>query len=148
MQEKICGFCGHRLVTHDISEQVRDIIINLIENEGINTFYSGSMGEFDNLCEKTIRDLKKIYNNIKLCRIMPYHMLSVNNNPEYYYRLFDEIIVPDFENTHYKKAITMRNRWIADCSDFLICYTRYESGGAYNTRRYAEKTNTHVIDIK
>ena len=41
MKEKICCFCGHRDCDSLMREQIKETITDLIENQGITTFYSG-----------------------------------------------------------------------------------------------------------
>ncbi len=142
MQEKICSFCGHRtIITKNLEERVYKILSDLIENQGYTTFYSGGMGEFDNLCEKTVRQLKKEHPHIRLCLIL----YRYNPHLENLKLLFDEIIVPDLENIHYKRQITERNKWMADSSDTVLCYIYKDYGGAHSMMKYAEKENRKII---
>ena len=83
-------------------------------------FYSGGMGEFDKMCENVVREYK---------------------------RLYDEIIIPDLGDIHYKRAITERNKWIAEHVDTVITYIRRDYGGAWNMYRYAKKIGTEIIEI-
>ena len=147
MHEKICAFCGHRDVFEaDIEERVKNKIAGLIEND-FTTFYSGGMGEFDKICERIVRRFKRKNDNIKLCLILPYMKNDINNNRGYYDALYDEIIVPDLENVHYKRAITERNRWIVKNSDMLLSYVFRDYGGAWAMLKYAEKSGTEYMNI-
>ena len=147
MKEKICAFCGHRDVFEaDIAEHAEKEITALIEN-GFTAFYSGGMGEFDKICERVVRRIKKRNDNIKLCLILPYIKSGVSNAPEYYNELYDEIIVPDLGNLHYKRAITERNRWIVSRADMILAYVFRNYGGAYTMLKYAEKLDTEYINV-
>ena len=141
MQEKICSFCGHRdIISRNLSEKVENIVCELIENYGYNTFYSGHIGEFDELCEKIVKKLKNKYPNIILCRVLPYYKHNISDS------FFDEIIIPDLGNVHYKRAITARNRWMAEKSDLILCYIYKEHGGAWVMEKYARKMGIKCIN--
>ena len=104
----IATFCGHREVyVAEIYEKVEEIIKDLVENKGVDTFYSGNMGEFDKLCEKAVRALKK-HHDIKLFWIAPYFMTKMNKEKEETEQLYDGIIIPDLGQVHYKAAILKR----------------------------------------
>ena len=110
-------------------------------------FYSGGMGDFDKICEKIVRRFKRNNENIKLCLILPYIKSNINNDPQYYTALYDEIIVPDLANPHYKRAITMRNGWMVENSDIILSYVFRETGGAWTMLKYAEKSGVEYINI-
>ncbi|MBQ2664138.1 MAG: DUF1273 family protein [Clostridia bacterium] len=124
-------------------EKIKEAITDLIENQGITTFYSGGMGNFDMLCENVARELKRKY-PIKLCLIMPYMTKRLNTDREYYNAMYDEIIIPDLGDVHYKRAITERNKWMVNCSDVVLCYVTRSSGGAYRMREYAEAASSPI----
>lgn len=141
----IATFCGHREVyVKDVYKNVYMIIKDLIENKGVDTFYSGNMGEFDKLCEKAVRSLKTKY-DIKLYWISPYFSVKMNKEKEEFERLYDEIIIPDLGRVHYKAAILKRNFWMVDKSDYIVSYVYREFGGAWKTLKYAEKAGKTII---
>lgn len=146
MKEISCMFCGHRSVYDDVRKKVNHAILDLIDNHGVTVFYSGNKGLFDDICSGEVRDIKKIYKEIKLCWIAPYFTQSINNNREFNQEFFDEIIVLDL-NVHYKQAITERNRYMVRHSDYMICYVNHDYGGAYDTMKYAEKMGVKIIRI-
>ncbi len=143
MKEKICTFCGHRIISEGkLREPLKELFVYLIEKHGFNTFYSGAMGEFDRLCHAVIHELKPRYPHIKLCRILyrykPY---------EEYAPIFDETLFPDLEGVHYKKAITFRNRFMVDSAKLLVCFVSRNYGGACDTMRYAEKCGVPILNL-
>ncbi|MDE6539402.1 MAG: hypothetical protein K2K66_04365 [Ruminococcus sp.] len=46
-----------------------------------------------------------------------------------------------------KSAIQIRNKTMIDRSDIVVCCIQHKSGGAYQTFRYAENLNRHIINI-
>lgn len=141
MKEKICSFCGHRDCDSLVRGQIKEAITDLIKNQCITTFYSGGMGNFDKLCESVVRELKQKYKNLRLCLVAPYMTKKLNTDKEYYNAMYDEIIIPDLGDIHYKRAITERNKWMVDCSNVLLCYVTRNSGGAYRMQKYAKNEN-------
>ena len=143
MSEKICSFCGHKDCDYLMRTQIKDAVIDLIENNNITVFYSGGMGVFDTLCESVVRELKRKY-NIKLCLVVPHFTQRLNKDKKYYAEMYDEIIVPDLGNIHHKREIIARNRWMAERSDMLLCYVVRNTGGAYQMLQYARKMNKAI----
>lgn len=145
MKEKICTFCGHRTIfDNTVREDINHTILDLIENHSVTKFYSGNMGSFDYICENELLNIKKIFSEVKLCWIAPYFTQEINKELNCDY---DEIIVLDSSQTHYKRAIPERNRYMVRKSDFLLCYLRHDYGGAYDTMKYAEKLGVKIINI-
>ena len=147
MNNRICSFCGHRDCDLSLKIQTKNEIMDLIKNVGINIFYSGGMGAFDNLCESVVCEMKRTY-DIKLCLVVPYFTQQLNKNKEYYTSRYDEIIVPDLGDVHYKRAIGVRNKWIVEQSDVLLCYVVRGSGGAYQMLQYARKMNKTIRKLE
>ena len=144
MHEKICSFCGHRtIITENLEEKIYANLYNLIKNHGYTAFYSGGMGEFDLLCEQVVRKIKKEYPDIKLYRIMYRYKTDMENIKN----LVDGIIIPDLGEVYYKKIIDLRNKWMVEVSQCVICYIYKNYGGAYKTMKYAEKLKKNVIII-
>ncbi len=141
MKDVICMFCGHREIfdQYNVRECVMNIIIDLIENKGVNVFYTGGMGNFDNICSSCVREVKRKYKGIRLCLIIPYLTKAITNNKRYYEKEYDEIIEPDMGQVFYKGAILKRNRWMAGRSDYMIAYIMYDWGGAYSTFSYGKR---------
>ncbi len=62
-KEVRCSFIGHRTVENSelISSLLKDKIIALIEQEGVNTFLFGSRSAFDDLCHSVVTELREVY---------------------------------------------------------------------------------------
>lgn len=142
-----CGF-GHREVFQNISEQLDRAVLDATE-QGCTLFYTGAMGEFDNLFSAAVRKAKKSYPNIKLVCVKPYMTKEINKSGEYLYTLYDDIIIPtELADVHYKSVITKRNRWIISHSDVIIIYTVRNYGGAYNALKYARAQSKTIFMLE
>lgn len=85
---------------------------------------------------------------ITLELVLPYLTKELNENKDYYESSYDDVIVPiELAGTHFKSAITKRNRWMIDKSDWLVAFVYRDFGGAYTTLRYAEKKGLQIINL-
>ena len=91
LQKACCGF-GHREVYQNITGQLERAVLEAAE-QGCTLFYTGAMGEFDNLLSAAVRKAKKSYPNIKLICVKPYLTKEINENGVYLFTLYDDIII-------------------------------------------------------
>lgn len=147
----ICTFAGHRNVfDSSIEAKVRSSIDELLQEDDEFIFYTGGIGEFDDLCSTAVRAAKKKYINkkIKLILCEPYMKQSINKNKEFLYTLYDDIEIPiTLMGCHPKGAIEKRNRLMVEQSDFLIAYVTQENGGAFRTLKYAIKIGVPFVNL-
>lgn len=72
----------------------------------------------------------------------------IRKNEDNFYEYYDEIeICEESSRAHFKSAIQIRNRYMVDRADLVICYIDHENGGAYQTVKYAEKQGKKIINI-
>lgn len=146
-RNKIVAFAGRRYEWQSIGieEKLLQVLEELI-NKGYTIFYDGNYGAFDNKCRNAVLELKKKYPYIKLILILTYYHHDKEKYPIPSY--YDETILPELEDLHYKQKITKRNEWIIDNCDLLVCHIKetYKSG-AYNTVKYAQNQNKPIIYI-
>lgn len=141
-----CGF-GHRDVFENISEQLYNTLFQIAE-QGCKTFYTGGMGDFDKMFSSAVRSIKKSYPDIKLICVKPYLTKEINEDGNYLFNIYDDIIIPtELADIHYKSVITKRNRLMINWSDIVVGYVKREYGGAYKALRYAEKQGAEVINL-
>ena len=70
MESKACCFIGHRKIEKsvELTQRVRAVINDLIENKGVTTFLFGSRSEFDDLCHEIVTELQRIIRKLSgLC---------------------------------------------------------------------------------
>ena len=66
---KTCVFFGHRNFDYEpYREKIEQIVVDLIENEGVTDFYNGGRGRFDSICTEIVQKLKIRYPQI--CNIL------------------------------------------------------------------------------
>ncbi len=145
---KICCFAGHREVLEE--NALRQALYlkceELILESGVDCFWVGNYGRFDRLAALIVEKLKEKYSYIRLELVLPYITKSMTDFDEQFYKKFDNIIIAQIpESTPIKFKILKCNRYMVDCSDFLIGYVNYSFGGASKTFEYAKKKGTIEI---
>ena len=147
----VCTFAGHREVYQaNIADKLDEAISRIIKIDDCFRFLVGGMGDFDGMCSSAVRRAKRNYPNkqISLELILPYLTQELNENKSYYEISYDDVVVPiELAGVHYKSAITKRNRWMVDKSDWMIAFVYRDFGGAYTSLRYAEKKGLQIINL-
>lgn len=147
----VCAFAGHRDVYQTgLDTEIEKAIVKLLQTDKEFIFFTGGMGRFDDMCSSAVRSAKRCYPNlnISLILVIPYMSNRLNTDKEYYEYLYDEIIVPsDLADIHYKAAIKKKNRWMIDKADCVIAYVNRETGGAFETVKYAQKNKKCVVNL-
>lgn len=139
MSVKVCVFAGHRRLMHSIEDELRVEIRRLIAEDGVNEFWSGGMGDFDALCARVVREMKREYPHVRLVLVLA-SMSKSAMHMEWARDAYDGIIVAGAsDGAHYKQAITLRNRWMAQQCSVMLAYVQRDHGGAYAAARYAAR---------
>ena len=139
------SFFGHRQIERPIilETKLEKLIQELLVSKEYVEFLVGRDGEFDQLvsssvlrCKENIRD-----DNSALVLILPYMTSEYRNNEESFHNYYDEIeICEESSAKHFKSAHQTRNRSMVDRSDMIVFYIEHNSGGAYQTMKYADIT--------
>lgn len=144
---KACCGLGHREVFVNISDKINSAV-RMAAEQGCEIFYTGAMGDFDNLFSAAVRKAKKTYPHIKLVCVKPYFTQELNENKNYYTAMYDDVIIPaEIVGIHYKAAIKERNRWMIQRSDIVLIYIVRDYGGAYEAEKYSVKSKKNIIYI-
>ena len=142
-----CGF-GHRVMLMNVEKPLRELLERLVKEQGVTVFYTGGMGEFDELFARTIRAMKRDDSRLRLALVIPYLTRRINQDKIYYDAHYDQILLPAaLDGVHPKAAIGIRNRWIVDHSDFVIAALHRDFGGAAEAVQYAESIGKEVVRI-
>lgn len=147
MDEQICCGFGHRIMLIDVEKLLREMLERLAV-QGVTEFYTGGMGEFDELFSRTVRSIKRNDHQLRLVLVLPYLTQPVATERAWYETQYDEILIPaELAGVHPKAAITLRNRWMVDRSSIVIAALRRDYGGAAEAIRYAESTGKEVLRL-
>ena len=142
-KNKTCCFFGHREVTHNIREKLKATIEKLITEDNVTEYYVGHQGQFDNMVYSVLKELKANYPYIRYTVVLAYmpdeHIKKVYG---------EDTLFPDgLESVPKKFAISKRNDWMIQQSDFAVCYVHKITGGAAKFREKAEKKGLRVMQV-
>ncbi len=140
-----CTFFGHRIINKDIKNLLTRQIDNLIAEHGVNVFYVGNNGQFDHLVAAVLRELKSRNPQISYSIVLAY---LPEREKEYNQLSYTETIYPEgLEYTPPRFAISKRNQWMVQQSDYVIAYVEHSIGGAAQFTEYARKKHKTVINL-
>lgn len=146
-----CSFSGHRKLngTDFDGELLERVILDLIKT-GTKVFYSGMALGFDMIAAECVIKYKNEY-GVKLIACLPCRNQSERfgeRNKERYENIIkecDEVVV--LSEYYHKGCMFVRNRYLADNCDVLVCFLRNDRGGTSYTVRYAEEKGKNIIYV-
>ena len=138
----VCTFFGHRECWGLEPERLRTTIEELI-GIGVDTFYVGNQGQFDGMVRSVLRKLSLEYPQIRYAVALAYLPTEKREGEDH----SDTIYPEGMEDGPPKFAITRRNKWMLDVSDYCICYIHHTWGGAYQFVRKAKHKGKTVINL-
>ena len=138
-----CTFFGHRDCPDIIKPKIRDILVYLISEKKVDNFYVGNQGRFDSLVRSLLREHKREYPHINYAVVLAYFPKENIIGEDY-----SDTILPDgLENVSPRFAISYRNNWMLNQSDYVVTYITRPYGGAYQFYKKATNQNRVVINI-
>ena len=147
----VIAFSGHSVIPSD--KKIKEIIKEKIRNNIVDVrnviCYLGGYGDFDNICARACRELKKENFNIERIYVTPYISVSEQNKIKEMQRMgiCDTSIYPPIENVPPRFAISKRNEWMMANADLIIAYVNHSYGGAYKSLQVAKRKNKRIINI-
>ena len=138
-----CTFFGHRDCPDTIKPKLKEVLIELITEQNVNAFYVGNHGRFDVLVRSLLRELKKEYPHINYAVVLAYFPKENIIGEDY----SDTIIPGGIENVPLRFAISYRNNWMLNQSEYMLTYITRPYGGAYQFVKKAANQNKNVINI-
>ena len=126
------------------------IIRELILQKEYVEFLVGRGGDFDQIVSSAVKRLQRRIraDNSSLVWVLPYSTAQLRNNEESFQAYYDEIEICDAaQNSHPKRAYQIRDRKMVDRSDLVVFYVEHNSGGAYQTLRYAQERGKQIVNL-
>lgn len=146
------SFFGHRIIKDPLlmEQRLESLICKLLKEKEYVEFLVGRDGEFDQTvssvirrCKRTVRD-----DNSAHVWVLPYPTAEYRDNEESFREYYDEIeICGASADGHFKGAHQARNRAMVDRSHLVVFCIQHDSGGAWQTMRYARKQGKPYINI-
>ena len=145
------SFFGHRVIEDPllIEQRLERLIRKLLKEKEYVEFLVGRDGEFDQTvssvirrCKRTVRD-----DNSAHVWVLPYPTAEYRDNEESFREYYDEIeICGTSADGHFKGAHQARNRAMVDRSHLVVFCIQHDSGGAWQTMKYARKQGKPYIN--
>ena len=108
-------------------------------------FYVGNHGTFDAMVRTQLRELEKIYPNIRYAVVLAYLPQKRNEfDPQNY---SDTIFPEGIETVPKRFAISWRNRWMLKQADYVVTYVTHSWGGAAQFSKMAKRQKKTVINL-
>lgn len=147
----VCFF-GHRQIDdfRMVEQRIERLIDKLLNEHEYVEFLVGRDGEFDQLVTSAILRCRKRLDsaNCSVTWVMPYLKSDYIKNRKSYDNYYDSVeVCEESANAHPKAAIQIRNRAMVERSNLCVFYVTHNSGGAYQTLRYAERTGANIINL-
>ncbi|MBQ6708997.1 MAG: hypothetical protein IJM97_08630 [Clostridia bacterium] len=97
------------------------------------------------MVRNTLKSLKQKYENIDYSVVLAYLPYKKS---EYTDEDFSDTIYPEgLEAVPPRFAISKRNKWMIDNSDYIVSYVKHHFGNSAQFEEYAEKKNKNVIKL-
>lgn len=130
-----CTFFGHRNCSESIKPELREVLVDLILNHDVDMFYVGHHGQFDAMVRSVLRDLVAIYPQTHYAVVLAYMPGKQNEYDDY----SDTMLPEGIESVHPHYAISWRNNWMLQQSEYVVTYITHTWGGA---AQYAKRAKT------
>ncbi len=121
---KTCSFFGHRNTkeTPDLRNELIKIVMQLIDENSVQTFLFGSKSSFDDLCLNVVTEIKKERPKIKLVYFRSAYPHINQSYKDYLLKSYDQTLMPSSAENAGKASYTKRNQAMIDKSDFCVFY--------------------------
>ena len=136
-------FFGHKDTPKQIEPTLRSTLIDLIENKNVNLLYVGNNGNFDTMVRHQLEDLSQTY-PITYSVVLAYLPTEKNK----YDNLTNTIYPEGLETVPKRFAISWRNKWMIQQSDFVVTYVTHTYGGAAQFKEMAVRQGKAVIKLQ
>ena len=138
-----CTFFGHRDCPESIKPKLREVLVDLITNHGVDMFYVGHQGQFDTYVHSELKKLKQEYPQINYAVVLAYMPGKKTEYGDY----SDTMLPEGIESVHPHYAISWRNNWMLRESDYVVTYITHTWGGAYQYAEKASRQKKVVINL-
>ena len=141
----VCCFFGHSDTPQHIFPQIEAAVEKLIRSGRANEFLVGNQGQFDRMTLAVLRRMKERYPQITYRVVLPYMPKGGGAGSG---DADGETLLPEgIECVHPRDAISWRNRWLVEQSDFVLCYVTHSWGGAVQFVKLAERKGKEIINL-
>lgn len=137
-----CSFFGHRDCPDDLMPLLKNVILELIATHRVDMFYVGHQGGFDRLVRGVLREITQECPRAQYAVVLAY---TPSGGPAA--DTADTMLPEGIELVHPRYAISWRNNWMLQQSDFVIAYVAHSWGGAAQYVKEAIRSGKTVINL-
>lgn len=138
----ICTFFGHRDAPGSLRSLLKSTILELIAKRGITLFYVGNNGNFDYMVQNVLEEIAKSGVPIEYYIVLSTPLEKAIGKAQH-----NTIFPEGLEKALPRYAISKRNDWLIERSDFAITYVRHTFSNAYKLAEKAKRKGLEVINI-
>lgn len=136
-----CTFFGHRECPEAMRPVLKQAVLRLIREEGVDTFYVGNQGRFDAMVLGVLRELEKTCPQIRYGVVLAYlPKAGAQVPPESMFPQGLETVPPRF-------AIAWRNDWMLSKAQWVVTYVTHSWGGAAGYAQKARKLGKDLVPL-
>ncbi len=139
-----CTFFGHANTPDGVLPLLRKTLTTLIVENQVEKFYVGTHGNFDHLVQRTLSELETLY-PISYFIVQAY--LPRKKTTEGHPSSMHTILPEGIETVLPRFAITWRNKWMIQQSDYVVTYITHNHGGAAQFQDVALRKGKTVINL-
>ncbi len=136
----VCTFFGHRECPETIKPRLYACLEDLILHHGVDSFYVGNHGRFDGMVRHVLKELETQYPAVR-------YGVVLSCLPRQEEDHCDTMLPEGIENVPPRVAISWRNNWMLERSDYVVCYVTHQWGGAAAFVEKAWKKGKAVINL-
>ena len=120
----IATFIGHRKIQNSelLTEQIKQTVLNLIDEKQVDTFLFGSRSDFNDLCLEVVTEIQKKRPNIKRVYVRAEYPYINKDYEDYLLGSYDATYIPENVIEAGKAAYVERNFHMIDKADLCIFY--------------------------
>lgn len=153
-EDKItCAFSGHRSIEEkaEIIYKLHEAISYAVLENNVTRFLSGMACGFDMMAAETVLSFKRVYPQVKLICVIPHKeqdkYFTALDKKRYaaICQLADEIIYTGESYTPW--CMHVRDDYLVDHAQHLICYLTQTSGGTFYTVSRAKKRQISIKNL-
>ena len=139
----VCTFFGHRDCPETVRQRLKSVLVELITNNNVTTFYVGNQGQFDAYVRNELQKIQQEYPQINYAVVLAYMPCKEIDYTDHSNTLLPE----DIEDVPPRYAISWRNNWMLKQADYVVAYVTHSWGGAAQYTKKAEKQGKTVINL-
>ena len=106
----VCVFYGHRECGEEIVPSLETVLKALIEEKGVDRFYVGTQGGFDDAVYRTLKTMRRHYPHIEYKRVLAYLPTALEQGDKA--EQADTLIPAGIDTRPPRYRILYRNEWM------------------------------------